>query len=366
VAIVGGGPAGCATALALQREGLAKTCLICPEAESRVHLGESLPPDSRRVFQDLRVWEEFLQDGHSRCLGTCSAWGSSELGFNDFLLNRDGFGWHLERARFDAFLLANVKSRGIRVLESQVVACTTRPEGGIRLRLQGHAGASSTLDAHMVVDATGQRSTIARQVGARRGFLDRLTFVYGFLDATDSSSSLQMTMLEATDAGWWYLAPLPGQRIAVAFATDPTLVRDQALHAQDRWMAALLRTRHVASRLEGCRFLRGGLTIRVACSGLLAPVAGPSWLAVGDAAASYDPLCAQGIQRALESGLKAAKSIAKSLGAGGSTTSEYAEAVVAGFNEYRVNRNNMYKLETRWPDSPFWRRRRDRTGSLQR
>jgi flavin-dependent dehydrogenase len=282
------------------------------------------------------------------------------LGFNDFLLTPDGFGWHLDRARFDAFLLAQVKSRGVRVLESEVAACAAKPGGGVRLRLRGGAGASSTLDTHMVVDATGQRSAIARQLGGRRGVLDRLTFVYGFLDATESASSQQMTMLEATETGWWYLAPLPGQRVAVAFATDPAFVRDQALNAEDRWMAALLDTRHVAPRLEGCRFLRGGLPVRVACSGLLDPVVGPGWLAVGDAAASYDPLCAQGIQRALEGGLKAAESIARSLGSGGSATSDYAEAVVAEFREYRLNRNFLYGLETRWPNSPFWRRRRER------
>jgi flavin-dependent dehydrogenase len=358
VAIVGGGPAGCSAALKLLREGIADVCLIDRRTKGTVHLGETLLPDSRPLLQELGIWESFLGAEHSPCLGCCSAWGSDQLGFNDFLLNRNGCGWHLDRARFDAFLLETAARRGVRLLQNQVVACATKPDGGFRLRLANAEGNFSTLDAQFVVDATGRRAAIARQMRARRKSLDRLTFLYGFFDSTDASSALQMTMVEATENGWWYLAPLPENRVAVAFATDSGFVRDHELCANDRWLASLRRTRHVASRLEGCRFLRGRLAVKVASSALLDPVAGPSWFAVGDACASYDPICAHGIHRALETGLWAARSISGSLASGKTLTSTYADSVISDFEEYRFNRQSYYDLERRWLDSPFWRHRR--------
>jgi flavin-dependent dehydrogenase len=48
---------------------------------------------------------------------------------------------------------------------------------------------------------------------------------------------------------------------------------------------------------------RGPVVVRPAQSGHLAPVAGDDWLAVGDAAAGFDPLSSQGIAKALRSGI---------------------------------------------------------------
>jgi flavin-dependent dehydrogenase len=366
VAVLGSGPAGCATALALWRRGVARVCIVDPGLSCGSDLGETLPPETRLRLDALGLWEGFLGEGHEACLGSCSSWGSEALGYNDFVLDRQGQGWHLDRPHFNAFLQRSARSCGIAFI-SGVRLCAVQADGRdrFRLHLAAQDAAAPALTARYVVDATGTRSAFARRVGAQRIRFDRLAFVYGFFAAHPGASASRVTMIEAVEEGWWYAAALPDRRVAVAFATDPEIVRERMLSAEDRWFARVLRTRYVAPRLDGCRFVRGSLAIRAAPSFMLDPVSGARWLAVGDAAAGYDPLSSQGIYKALANGLAAGGVIAAALAADGDIAPAYAAALTDDFAEYRTNRNHFYGLETRWAGSPFWRRRRVRT-DLQR
>jgi flavin-dependent dehydrogenase len=168
-------------------------------------------------------------------------------------------------------------------------------------------------------------------------------------------------MIEAAEDGWWYAAGLPHGRVAVSFAAEPETVRELMLAAEERWLARLLRTQHIASRLDQCDFLRGSLVIRAAPSFRLDPAAGARWLAVGDAAAAYDPLCSQGIHKALADGIEAADAIAAALASDSDIVPTYTVAIVDAFEEHRAICHHFYQLERRWPGSPFWQRRIERT-----
>jgi flavin-dependent dehydrogenase len=88
------------------------------------------------------------------------------------------------------------------------------------------------------------------------------------------------------------------------------------------------------------------------------PAASGAWLAVGDAAASHDPISGLGVYRALESGMAAAEAIVARAGGDADAFEGYADAARARFDEYLSQRAQYYRAEDRWPDAPFWRRRR--------
>lgn len=343
VAVLGAGPAGAACALALARAGVDGVRLVDSgrrRGRKPVAVGETIPPDARLLLDRLGLWQAFLDERHEPCLGSCSAWGSDRLGHNDFLLNPQGCGWHLDRARFDAFLRRHARAAGATIVDGE--------------------GGAQAAQARFVVDATGRASAFARAMGARQQALDRLTFVYGFFDTARASSHSRLTLLEAARDGWWYAAALPGDRLAVAFAGDAEHVRGAGLARDGRWLGAALATRHLAARLDGCRFLAGSLVSRVAASFLLDRVSGPRWLAIGDAAACFDPLAAQGIHKALADGFDGAEAIASALAKGVDLAGDYEAESRARFDDYLVNRNYFYGLERRWPGSLFWRRRQAR------
>jgi flavin-dependent dehydrogenase len=343
VIIVGRGPAGAACALALARAGVDGVCLMArrDHLANQAAIGESIPPDSRRLLNRLGLWEAFLEEGHERCLGSCSTWGGDTPGYNDYLLNPQGCGWHLDRRRFDAFLCRQAEEAGVTTLEER--KDDPAPQ------------------ARFVVDATGRSSALARRQGARQIALDRLTFVYGFFDLPPAAAHSRLTFLEAVRDGWWYAAAIPGRRMAVAFAGDAEYIRDAGLARESEWLRAVFTTRQIAACLNGASFVAASLVSRVVSSFLLDRVCGARWLAVGDAASCFDPLSAQGIYKALADGIAGADAIASALATGSDLGADYQQAVQLRFAEYLANRNHFYGLERRWPDSPFWQRRHART-----
>ena len=103
-----------------------------------------------------------------------------------------------------------------------------------------------------------------------------------------------------------------------------------------------------------------------AASEVLECSAGTRWLAVGDAALAFDPLSSQGICRSLESGLLGARAIAAALDGHDSALLDWSFQNRQRFASHVQTRQAYYRLERRWPDSEFWRRRHTVTPPVQR
>lgn len=358
VVIVGGGPAGCATALALRHLGISRILVVEAGYYEASRVGESIPPDTAILLRELGIWEDFVQEKHEACFGSCSSWGDDALGYNDFLFNPHGNGWHLDRRRFDAFLARKAAESGAEVcMGTRFEDCQRIGNDGFRLQLTEDGG-KKTVRAYFVVDATGMRCRFARRLGAERLFLDRLICVYGFFEIPISSSFSKLTMLEAVEYGWWYAARLPNHRLAVAVASDAEIIRQASLNKNANWIAHLKETNYMSRELAHCLFVENSLLVCAAPSFLLDRATGNGWLAVGDAAASYDPISSQGIYKALSDGLQMANVIGANLGENTDRLHEYQSSTTANFDAYLQNRNYFYGLENRWPNSPFWNRRK--------
>ncbi|KIG12148.1 Dehydrogenase flavoprotein LodB [Enhygromyxa salina] len=367
VVVLGGGPAGCAAALGLARRGVEGVLVVEAGGYEDERIGESIPPDTRALFDQLGVLEGFLGEDHEPCLGSCSSWGADELGYNDFLFNPNGNGWHLDRRRFDAWMAARARDAGVEVwTRAKFVDRLGADERGVELGLQvGDQGAPTRIRAGFVIDATGQRSRYARRCGAQPRTLDRLVVSSGFFELPDAEISrlFRLTMLEAVEEGWWYLARLPRRRVAVAIATSPALHKASRLDRAQGWLAALATTRHILPKLleAGASPVTGSLTVCAAPSFVLEPVvdtsSSPTWLAVGDAASCFDPISSQGIYKGLSDGLASAQAVAAHLRGDAEALSTYARGVHERFTGYAQQRAYFYGVEQRWTDSTFWRER---------
>ena len=365
VVILGGGAAGCATALALRQRGVDDILVVEAGAYNAYRIGESIPPDTRLLLEKLDLWPDFLSEGHDPCLGSRSSWGADEVGYNDFLFNPHGVGWHLDRRRFEAFLAEKTRQRGAELrLHTRFIGAAPLAEGGFELQLRSPQG-RQLVAAQIVVDATGAHARFAQWAGAKKRQHDRLSWISAVLTLPGWARLSQLSMLEAVEYGWWYAARLPAERLVAAVATDAERLKWARLHQRESWLAHLQQTRHMAAWLQGHRVCENpGIVLCAAPSFLLDKACGRDWLAVGDAASAYDPIAAQGIYKALLNGLQAAAMIADYREGQGWGGDAYHEAIAARFADYLKNRNYFYHLEQRWASAPFWRRRQKQTAGL--
>src|SRR6266536_1623525 len=222
--ILGGGPAGCAAAIALRRSGVGTVVVAEGGTYESDRIGESVPPDTRRLFARLGLLEAFEREGHEPCYGSCSSWGDDVLGYNDFTVNPNGTGFHLDRRRFDTFLAHRARKAGAHLVTGARFR-SVRPyqegtgEPAFVVELRTSTGVRR-LKASFVIDAMGSGARLARYLGAQRLVHDRFFCATGYFHLHDEAEFTQLTMLEAVPDGWWYAARLPDRRIAVALACD--------------------------------------------------------------------------------------------------------------------------------------------------
>lgn len=357
IAVIGAGPAGSASALALQAQGRHEVHVYEAGLQARARIGESLAPDAAPLLQRLGLYEDFLRQGHAPCHGSAAAWEHAELGHLDYLSNPHGPGWHLDRQSFEAWLAGHVTASGAHLhRQHRLQGALATPDGGQRLQLRTPSGMRCE-HFDWVIDAGGLSAPVATRMGAGRRMLDELLCIHVQCELPADRFPKQ-SLIEACAYGWWYAARLPGGAVVVMLATDLTLLRTLNLDQSERWWRALYATRILGPLLHSAR-PRQPLQLNLAATSLLEPCIGPGWLAVGDAASSLDPICARGLYKALEQACRLATVFADD--ASDQALTDYQRDIEQNFARHLAVQNAAYQRQQRWPHSPFWQRRRARS-----
>jgi flavin-dependent dehydrogenase len=359
VLIVGAGPAGATAALNLARTH--RVMLIdsrqATDSSSAIPAGESLVPAAGRLFTDMGLFDSFLREAHAPCYGNRFVWGDPYPVETDFVRDPDGHGWHLDRRRFDVWLRRVAVHRGAILLAPARVRSAARRSSFWDVAL-AIADSLTAVRAHFLIDAGGRSAPLARRLGALRSTDDRLVCRWLDGSADASGQAAGFTLVEAVENGWWYTAPIPGERRILAFHTDRDPLSARMEHPFESFVESSRPTLSLAAALADCRFSPyAPLRTVAAGDGILTPFGGPGWLAAGDAALSFDPLSSQGLLNALFTGLCAAWTAAELLAGQEEALDCYVRTLHGIRDAYRIHRGHWYAEQKRWPDAPFWLRR---------
>lgn len=351
--IVGAGPAGCAAAIQLATAGW-RVVVFGRAHAAGDRIGESLSPGAPALLERLGIRARFLGDGHLLCHANASAWGSPELVWHDFIGDPRGPGFHIDRPRFEALLRARAGEVGAMLVTSDAPGMTARTANGWRLDANREV---PPITARYLVDASGRAACLARALGCRREVAWSQVALVGFA-RTARLCEESFTLIEAVPAGFWYSAPVPGGRFAVALFTDADLHDARAARTADGFHALLAAAPRTRGRLDAHgAALDGEPRFVGADSGWLAPAQGPGWVAVGDAAITYDPISAHGLTLALRTGVDAAEALLADAAGDGDALPRYGARLTRAFHAYRSEALLLYRAEQRWPTADYWRRR---------
>mgnify|MGYP001460009017 CR=1 FL=1 len=339
ILVLGGGPAGAVTAIALQQLGYRVTLVTEPRPFAAVE-GIS-----------ARVWQALRQAGLISALAQVQPPSPRRVCWNgvDSHINEERL---VERRRFDSALLEDLRAWGVTVVEGRVehnVPDAARPWARVCT-----VNGVQTLSAAFMVEARGRAAPAA---GTRRlhgpATLAIVQRWYG-------PARRACSAVGSLDIGWGWMAALPSGERYVQLMVDSQHTCLPAKEQLGEWSLQHLRRLPYADLfLEQARPLPG-INARISTPVLQQELVGTSWIRIGDAAMAVDPLSGNGIFQSLSSALQAPAVINTLL----QRPSDRALAIA--FYQRRVEElflrfarigRDFCRQEQRWSDQAFWQSR---------
>jgi flavin-dependent dehydrogenase len=353
--VLGGGPAGSAFSILMARRG-ATVALVEKSAFDSSRAGEHLPPRARGALRALGGDAEVFRSSVSESPGILTRWSTGVPVFKPYVGHPEGLGLNLARHRFDAALFDLARRSGVTTYEETSLAEAQRLNGGWDIYLRSRTPACESLGAARVVDATGRASVFARRqavgwqsFGDMVAAVGRLTPAPGC--AADDSRCL---FVEASKEGWWSVTPMADEIVATFYASAAAK-RHTGLDEYQWWQRGLDASPGTGGRLDRIAATLRHVQMYPAFPRVLQKMFGPDWFAIGDAAATHDPLSGHGMLYAFESAFRAAEMAGAdmSLEISGAI---YQEAMVSRFERHLLNRDVAYsEAAPCFEGAEFWR-----------
>lgn len=343
VLIVGAGPAGAVAARILALQGM-KTIMLDPLGSAGPKVGESLPGAINPLLKATGLLPWFEQCAPLKNNGNFSSWGG-RISTTDFIRDPYGYGWHVDRQRFDQCLREAAIHAGAKFIRQSLTSMT---EVGRRIFAVAN---NDSIQTNWVIDASGKSRTVARRLGstASRDRPLMSLFSWSICHHPDTRS-----VVEAVPEGWWYTAGLPGNRRVLALQLVPNKAKE-LLRQPEHFFYSLRRTKYISQWFLGDIVLHEPINITDAAGSHLKNVYGKNWIAAGDAALSFDPLSAQGIYNAIYTGMRSAEAVYELLHHGSHALIEQYSARIAEIHDvYQREIRFYYQQEQRWPEELFW------------
>lgn len=344
VAVIGGGPAGLAAAIALARGGARVTLFDARPAEHVLRRTETLQARLASVLRQIGADGAIRAADAIPAFEIASRWPGPRPHERSSMIDPQGPAFHVQRGAFRSALTEMAVAAGVSVFSGERVRAAA---GHSNWRL---VSAARDVEASFLIVATGRDALpIAAQVTRRR--VDRLVAAVG--RARSRGQSDTRLVVEATSHGWWYSCPLGANLQQIVFLSDADLVCTAA-HTADNWFT------RCAAGLEFARDLRVDDTVRIVaadtyCRGA---VVGDNVIVIGDAAMAGDPLAGTGVTWAIKSGLRAAEIVLSPNKDPKAAMADYSDYVGNSFVRFLATRSATYDRVKRWPKSPFWERRK--------
>lgn len=319
VIIIGGGPAGSVLGTYLARAGV-DHMIIDKAHHPRPHVGESLVCSTTGILEEIGFLPMMRKKNFIVKRGVCwTSWreeAETQLHFRE--LGEHEHAYHVDRAKFDDLLLQHARNLGSRVLTGVQVERVDFDRKDAASGVTAKVGGSNvSLKARLVVDASGRKTLLGRQLDLLqpdpefRQFAVHSWFGNVARGNAETADYIHLHLLPLARAWVWQI-PINDGITSIGVVTDR---EDYAKAGEDvekffQWSTSL--NPALAARLQNAKRLRE-FRMEGNYSYMLSQFTGDGWLATGDAAYFVDPIFSSGMSIAMHSARFAAPVIIEAL-----------------------------------------------------
>ncbi|HEX9712786.1 MAG TPA: NAD(P)/FAD-dependent oxidoreductase [Actinomycetota bacterium] len=376
--VIGGGPAGSAIATLLAMDGH-KVIVLEKDVHPRDHVGESLTPSTNLVFDRLGFLDKMDDAGFIQKPGTAwnaprsTPWKFIEIWLYEYPIPDAPrpYTFNVERDAFDAMMLRHAHEAGAKVLEGvNVTRVLFENDRAVGVRAGVADGWERDLRARVVIDASGRRSLIARQLNMRHKDTNFNQFcIYswfrGVKEPPERLRGFTLFYFIGLNQAWSWQIPLRDGKASMGVVVDKEDFQKSGKSHEEFFMSLVARNRTFTDAMHDAERIRD-FWIEADYSYKIDRFAGPGWILVGDALRFVDPIFSSGVDVALFSALFAYESITEAWRTGreADVFERYQDRVETGVDVWYDLISTFYSLQnlvSRYAIHPRWREQIVRT-----
>jgi len=304
VVIVGGGPAGCASAMFLKRQGIEST-IVERMPFPRYHIGESLTGECGVHIRDLGLEDEmnkrkFLVKRGAYMYGASSdykwrvpvAWRDKDWKINP------GTTWQVVRADFDKLMLETAISRGANFIRGEAIGPLVADDGAVRgLSIKDAGGKVFDIESEIVLDCSGQSTFLANAgiAGPKfNGNYDRQMAVFSQVENTIRDDD-DIVVFFKTKYHWAWFIPLSKDVVSVGVVAPAAYFKEKKESKPDYLVRELRELNPQLARLIPEVRLVEGVRSIPNYSYQIRSFSGKGFICVGDSHRFIDPIFSFGV-----------------------------------------------------------------------
>jgi flavin-dependent dehydrogenase len=319
--VIGGGPGGSSAATFLARAGQS-VLVLEKEKFPRFHIGESLLPYNRILFEQMGVLPKLEAAGLFKKWGAQFLIGNGtkrlKLVFRRGRFTREPSAFQVERSTFDHLLLQHAAEAGAQVHEGCSVTGFALNESDVTVDATDARGHMATYRGKFLIDASGRGNLTGNLQNQRvvHPSLKKLA-VFGHFAGVklDEGEARGDTVIVRLENKWFWIIPLSEEKVSVGCVMDAEEFARARRPAQEIFDAIVASSTVMRERL-GDAVAVNEIQITSDFSYYNRRFIDRRLIRVGDAAGFMDPIFSAGVYLAMHSGKLAAEAVVKSIAAG--------------------------------------------------